>query len=119
MQKGLITFSKHNVNGFVEEGFCNWKKALEKLEEHDRSERHKEAVLKQAAFSSTANVGAQLNAEHLKAQSHHQNMLLSLFQVFAFWLARVCHYEGILKILIHWMVIRISSFYCVQRTALS
>ena len=46
MQKGLITFSKRNVNSFVEEGFCNWKKALEKLEEHDRSERHKEAVLK-------------------------------------------------------------------------
>ena len=24
MQKGLITFSKRNVNSFVEEGFCNW-----------------------------------------------------------------------------------------------
>lgn len=64
--------------------FVTAKKAQEK---HDRSKRHKEAVLKQTAFSSTANVGTQLNAEHLKTQSHHQ-MLLKLISSIRFW---ACH----------------------------
>ncbi len=47
-KKGLLTFSKRQLNCFVEDGFCNWKKALEKFLEHERSDMHKEAILGQA-----------------------------------------------------------------------
>lgn len=77
-QKGLITFSRRQAHSFVEEGFYNWKKALEKLEEHDKSEMHKEALLKQAAYSSGTDVSAQLSAQHSRAQKHNQRMLIKL-----------------------------------------
>ena len=64
--KGLITFSKNRVNCFVTDGFCNWKKALEKMDEHEKSDRHKESVLKQAVYSSATDVGTQLSVQLIK-----------------------------------------------------
>lgn len=75
-KKGLLTFSKRQVNCFVEDGFSNWKKALVKLDGHERSDMHKEAVEKQAAAHS--NIGAQLSAQLQADQKEHQVMLLKL-----------------------------------------
>ena len=74
----LITFSKRQLQSFIDNGFCNWKNALTKLAEHERSDMHKEAVLKLAAKSSAIDVSAQLNKEHAAIQEHHQAMLLKL-----------------------------------------
>ena len=74
---------KRQMNKFVED-FCNWKKALEKLEEHDRSDMHKEAVLKQAAYSSSIDIGAQINQPHVEEQRFHQRMLLKLMSSIRF-----------------------------------
>ena len=82
-QKKLITFAKRQVNKFLEEGFCNWKKVLQKLDEHDRSEMHREAVLKYAAHSSGTDVCIQLNQQHITAQQHHK-MLLKLLSSIQF-----------------------------------
>ena len=39
------------MNCFVKDGFCNWKNALAKLDEHERSEMYKEAMVKLEASS--------------------------------------------------------------------
>ena len=59
-----VSFSKNRVNSFVTDGFCYWKKALEKMDEHEKSDRHKESVLKQAAYSSATDVGTQKSSIH-------------------------------------------------------
>ena len=75
-KKGLITSFKSST--FVDNGFSNWKKALEKFEEHERSDNHREAVAKVAAFFNATDVGAQLSAVHKKTQLYKQRMLLKL-----------------------------------------
>ena len=58
--------------------FVIGKKALEKFLEHERSDMHKEAVLKQVAHNSSTNVSAQLSTQCKEAQNLHQRMLLKL-----------------------------------------
>jgi hypothetical protein len=77
-------FSKRQLNCFVEDGFCNWKNALAKLDEHEKSEMHKEAVVKLAAKASSTHIGAQLSAQHLSDQQHHQCMLTKLLSSIRF-----------------------------------
>ena len=48
------------------------------MNEHEKSDRHKETVLKQAAYSSATDVGAQLSVELSKEQKNHQSMLLKV-----------------------------------------
>ena len=77
-------FSKRQLNCFVKDGFCNWKNALAKMDEHERSEMHREAVVKLAATASSTHVGAQLNAQHSLDQQHHQHMLTKLLSSIRF-----------------------------------
>ena len=52
---------------FITIGFNNWKKALERLEQHTKSSLHKEAALK-LDFLKQANVLVQLDSQHKKDQ---------------------------------------------------
>ena len=81
-QNGLVSNFRNNI--FVGDGFSNWKKALENFEEHERSDNHKEAVAKVAAFFSGTDVGTQLSAVREKSQAYHQRMLLNFFPLFGF-----------------------------------
>ena len=77
--RGLLSFPKHLKSAFVEDGFMNWKKALQKFREHESSVMHKEATLKLAATKSvTKGIGAQLSAQHDVDQRHHRQMLMKL-----------------------------------------
>ena len=55
------------------------------MDEHERSEMHREAVVKLAATASSTHVGAQLNAQHLLHQWHHQHMLTKLLSSIRFF----------------------------------
>ena len=46
------------------------------MDEHEKSDRHKESVLKQAAYSSVMDVGTQLSVQLGKDQKNYQSMLL-------------------------------------------
>ena len=59
-QQGLLTFTKHQNSAFVDQGFGSWNKAIERFNDHERSEMHKEAVERLAAKSSSADVVTQL-----------------------------------------------------------
>lgn len=76
---GLLTFPKHYKSAFVDDGFKNLKKALERFREHENSIMHKEAVLKIAATKSTSSgIGAQLSAQLERDQKYHRTMLMKL-----------------------------------------
>lgn len=53
--QGLLAFPKHYKSAFVDDGFKNLKKALERCRDHEGSVMHKEAALKLAAIKSAAN----------------------------------------------------------------
>ena len=77
-------FSKRQLNCFVEDGFSNWKNALAKLDEHEKSEIHREAVVKLATKASSTHAGAQLNAQHSLDQKNHRLMLTKLLSTIHF-----------------------------------
>ena len=76
---GLLTFPKHTKSAFVDDGFKNLKKALERFHEHEGSVMHKEAVIKIAATkSSSGGISTQLCAQLEHDQKHHRSMLMKL-----------------------------------------
>ncbi len=76
----LVTFSKRYNLTFVEGGFSNWKKALQRFVTHEKSEIHREAMMKLAARSSTIDVGVQLSAQRDAEMRNHRAMLLKLLE---------------------------------------
>ena len=46
MIDGLVTIAKYQNSTFTENGFSNWKKALQRFDQHDKSEMHREAAIK-------------------------------------------------------------------------
>ena len=78
MIDGLVTFAKHQDSTFTENGFSNWKKALQRFDEHDKSEMHREAAIKVANKSSTTNIGAQLSKHYDRDTSNRRRLLLKL-----------------------------------------
>ena len=51
-----------------------------KIAEHEKSELHKESVMKLAAKSTTPNVGAQLIRQHDADMRNHRSMFLKLLE---------------------------------------
>ena len=78
--RGLLSFSKHYKSAFVDDGFMNLQKALEKFCEHEISVMHKEAILKLTATnnSTAKGIDAQLRAQLDANQRHHRQMLMKL-----------------------------------------
>ena len=77
-QLGLLKFSKYLKSVFIEEGYGNWSKALQRFRNHEKSDMHREAMEKLAAKSSKTNVVAQLSAQHEADNFFHRKMLLKL-----------------------------------------
>ena len=72
----LVTFSKRNNLTFVEGGFCNWKKALQRFTVHEKSEMHRETMMKLTARSSIVDAGIQLSTQHDVDMKNHRAMFL-------------------------------------------
>ena len=81
---GLLTLSKHQKSAFVEDGFGNWKKGLQKFLEHEKSDMHREAADRLAAKSSGRNVATLLNTQHEVETAFHREMLLKLLSCIQF-----------------------------------
>ena len=80
----LITFTKHYNLTFVEEGFSNWKKALQRFVGHEKSELHKEAIIKLAAKSGAVDISVQLSKSHDKETRNNRTMFLKLLECIRF-----------------------------------
>ena len=82
--QGLLTFSKRSNLAFVQDGFSNWKKALQTFQEHEASSMHREAALKLAAKSSGVRVDTQLSTQLKLDQEHHRRMFLKVLHCIQF-----------------------------------
>ena len=75
----LVTFSKRNNLTFVE-GFCNWKKVLQRFPDHEKSDVHREVMMKLTARSSIVDVGIQLSTQHDVDMKNHRAIILKLLE---------------------------------------
>lgn len=83
--RGLLTFSKHYSPAFVDDGFKNLKKALQKFRDHECSIMHQESVIKVAATSDTvAGIDVQLCTQLESDQQYHRRMLMKLLRSIRF-----------------------------------
>ena len=83
-ERDLLT-DKLGEAAFVTTGFNNWKKALQRFEQHSQSSLHKEAVLKLELLKQP-DVVAQLNTQHKKDQQVRREMLLTTLSSLRFLL---------------------------------
>ena len=63
---------------FINNGFANWKKALQRFLEHEKSDTHREAVEKLAAKDSSVHIGAQLSSIKATEMAFHRSMLMKV-----------------------------------------
>ena len=76
-KQGLIS-SKPSNAPFVEGGFSNWKKALQRFSSHENSGMHREAVIKLGAKSRAVNVGAMLSKQYDAEKKNNCAMFMKL-----------------------------------------
>ena len=78
-QQGLLsTFLKHSKLTFCTTGFNAWGKALKRLAQHEKSEMHKESVVRSQAKSSSVNIASILDSNLSESQKFHRDMLMKL-----------------------------------------
>ena len=75
-RQGLI--SKPSNVPFVDGGFSNWKKALQRFSSHEKSGMHREAVTKLEAKSRAVNVGAMLSKQYDAEKENNRAMFMKL-----------------------------------------
>ena len=98
MQKNLLTFSKSPKAIFIDEGSGNWKDALQRLQEHEKSMTHKEATKKIAQSSSTPIV-ARLNMECADSKTFIGRSCLKVMSCIIFQARQVIPLHGCRQVL--------------------
>lgn len=76
---GLL--SMPHKSAFIDNGFGNWKKALQKFSEHDKSEVHCEAIAKLAAKNSGQNIACALSCQHEEETRFHREMFAVMHSI--------------------------------------
>lgn len=74
-----LPFSSKKETIFIELGFSNWKKGVEKFKLHEQSMCHKEAVVKLHALKASVNVCAQLSDQKKKEMMVNRACLKKIF----------------------------------------
>jgi hypothetical protein len=77
-KQNLITFSKRIKLTFVEGGFSNWKKAIQRFYEHEKSEMHREAITK--VKSNTIDIAAHLTTQCEEEMRNHRMVFLKVLE---------------------------------------
>lgn len=73
-KKGLLTFSSKQESAFTEDGFSNWKKALQRFKEHETSQAHRESMEKHILMRQPS-VASQLATQLENSQALHRTLL--------------------------------------------
>ena len=76
VEQNLLTFSKNAEGAFSEDGFENWKKAIERFKSHETSIAHREAVPKVFAILKAESVSSQLSEQERTQQLAHRKALM-------------------------------------------
>lgn len=73
-QHGLLTFSARQKDLFVQSGFKNWKKALQRFKEHEASHAHRESTQKLRLVRQPS-VANQLSTQLQTTQAMHRDLI--------------------------------------------
>ena len=76
--QNILSFSKCQKATFFDEGSGNWRKAVQRFREHEKSIIPREATMKIAAMSSSTPIVARLHHELVTQQEFNKDMLLNL-----------------------------------------
>ena len=76
-RRGLITFTTHPKTAFFNDGFNNWKKAIEGFHVHEKAEIHRQAKMK-ILSSQAPSVMEQLSNEAAKSRAENRKNLLKM-----------------------------------------
>ena len=82
--KKLLDHTKFAKDAFINDGFCNWKKASERFTIHERSECHKTAAIKLTFVASGVNVASAVSKHHLMEMNTARKCLLKIVKSLAF-----------------------------------
>ena len=78
-----ITAYKDDI--FTKKGFCNWKKAIDKFEKHDKSVSHRQAIEMVVTLpSTTADVGELISSANTQQKISNQHMLRTILNIIRF-----------------------------------
>jgi len=69
---------------FIESGFNNWKKGLEKFKRHESSSCHREAVMKLHSVKAEVNVSAQISEQKKQEMATSRSCLKQIFSSIAY-----------------------------------
>ena len=84
-QQGLLSSLVLNSKSPFITGDCgNWRKALQRFQEHEKSEMHLETAERLAAKASSLHIGAWLNTQYAEEQKFHKTMLFKLLEAVRF-----------------------------------
>lgn len=72
--KGVLTFSSTQESTFIQGGFHNWKKALQRFKEHETSQAHRESMEKHILMRQPS-VASQLAIQLENSQALHRSLL--------------------------------------------
>ena len=93
-KRGLVTFSKRYNLAFVEGGFSNWKKALQRFSEYEKSEMHREALTKVSSLTKSVDVGVQLRTQHDTEMKNHRALFMKLVDCVLFLARQGLSFRG-------------------------
>jgi Domain of unknown function (DUF4371)/hAT family C-terminal dimerisation region len=76
---GLLAVSHRHEDAFTRTGFSNWKRALDRFREHEKSSCHREAVVKWAGYMNSRTIADKICATAGEQQQQRRHVLLQLF----------------------------------------
>ena len=79
---------KYSYYTFVERGFTNWKKAIERFKSHERSGFHKSAVMMIDSASASVSVARHLNKKHEREMVESRHALSKIFSSLKYFAAQ-------------------------------
>ena len=88
----MMVFSSKAEDAFVTEGFCNWKHAKDKFNNHEKSQAHSEACLKFSTFTQP-NIIERMNVQLLEDQEWHRKSFLILLTSLQYLLRHDIHFH--------------------------
>ena len=82
--QNLISLPKFSTSPFTQEGFNNWKKALDQFSSHEKSEMHREAEMKLAARHQGVDISSQLSKQLEADKRLNREMLIKVLEYVQF-----------------------------------
>jgi len=73
--RGLLSLARKGEDSFIDVGFDNWKKGIERLNQHASSNLHKEALFKIESLQQEG-IDSLLNRQTMNDQRTHREMLM-------------------------------------------